>query len=777
MHFLKISITFFMLLPSWVFSQGGKHCRHVLYGVVTDSETFEPLIYANVLVKDQSRGVLTGPNGEFRIEDLCDGPVTITVSHIGCETTDYTVEIAENTHFDISLPHSHNHIGEVHIVDVHPDPKRTQPEESLAGRELEEARGKSLGEALAQLNGVSALQTGASIFKPVIHGLHSNRVLVLNNGIRQEGQQWGSEHGPEIDPFIAQKLTVVKGANSVRYGADAIAGVVLVEPADLRQEPGIGGEVNLVGMSNGRMGATSGMLEGNFAGLRALSWRLQGTLKRGGNVHTPDYVLGNTGVREANFSAAAGWLKEKYGVEGFYSQFNSDIGIFSGAHIGNLTDLEAAIGRSEPLGEWDFDYAIGRPSQHIEHELSKLKAFWQTGMRSMLRLTYSRQYNLRQEYDKHTPRNDSLAALDNPELHYEVTTHSGELLWEHEVGKQVKGQIGMAGQTQKNTYDGFFLIPNYRAQSVGLFAIERLVRLRWEVEAGARFDYKYLKTWFWENGVVVSPDFNWSNFSGSLGGLYRFNQHFNVTANFATAWRPPQVNELFSDGLHHGTASIEVGDRNLRPEQAYNFSTALNYQGHEQFSGELSLYHNYIDNFIYLQPVQPPTLTIRGAFPTFHYRQVDARFTGADLKVAFSPLHNLSAELKASVLRAWNITANEYLILMPADNFSGSLSYQFKDGRRLLDPYVSGSYTYTRRQTRAPLDQDYLAPPDAYGLLSFAAGGSFKLGKQTIDLGFSVNNALNTSYRNYLNRFRYFADEIGRNYSFRIKIPFNLPSK
>ena len=765
------------MLPFAALGQTDRRCRHVLYGVVTDSETFEPLIYANILVQDQGRGILTGENGEFRIEKLCDGPVTIVVSHIGCDKTSYTVEISENTHFDISLPHSQSHLEEVHIVDVHPDPKSTQGVERLEGRALDEARGKSLGEALSSLTGVNALQTGASIFKPVIHGLHSNRVLILNNGIRQEGQQWGSEHGPEIDPFIAQKLTVVKGANSVRYGADAIAGVILVEPADLRQTPGIGGEFNLVGASNGRMGAASGMVEGNFKRLDALSWRLQGSSKISGNVHTPAYFLGNTGIREYNFSAGLGWRKENYGIEGFYSQFNSDLGIYAGAHIGNLSDLEAAIGRDEPLQEYDFSYDIGRPSQHIEHELSKLKAYWKTGQNSQLNLVYSRQYNLRQEFDKHTPRNDSLAALNNPELHYEVTTHNAELLWEHEVGRSLKGQLGLAGQTQKNTYEGYYLIPNYRAQTAGIFAIERYVRLRWELEAGARFDYKNLRIWKWENGEIISPSYQWSNFSGSLGGRYRFSPHFNLGANFGTAWRPPQVNELYSDGLHHGSASIEIGDRGLQPEQAYNFSTTLEYQGHERFSSELVLYHNYINNFIYLEPVQPPTLTIRGAFPTFFYRQVDARFTGADFKIAFSPLHGLSAELKASVLRAWNLTAEDYLILMPADNFGGSLSYQFHDGKVLQEPYLTASYVYTRRQNRFPVDQDYLDPPAAYGLLAFDAGTTLSVGGQRIDIGFSVSNALNTRYRNYLNRFRYFADEIGRNYSIRIKIPFNHPSK
>ncbi|HLT23904.1 MAG TPA: Plug domain-containing protein, partial [Ignavibacteria bacterium] len=136
----------------------------------------------------------------------------------------------------------------------------TLTKDELSGPELDKTKGKPLAEALKEITGVSTIQTGSSISKPVIHGLHSNRILILNNGVRQEGQQWGFEHAPEIDPFIAKKLTVIKGANSVRYGSDAIGGVILVEPNDLQYNMNkLNGEVNLIGFSNGRAGVISGI--------------------------------------------------------------------------------------------------------------------------------------------------------------------------------------------------------------------------------------------------------------------------------------------------------------------------------------------------------------------------------------------------------------------------------------------------------------------------------------------------------------------------------------
>ncbi|HEX2901276.1 MAG TPA: TonB-dependent receptor, partial [Bacteroidia bacterium] len=415
---------------------GGRHCNHSVYGVVTDSETLEPLVYAKVYFKSKGKGAVTGINGEYSIDGVCDGPDTLTVSHIGCGEQAYLVIVAENTHFDIQLPHSQSHLDTVHIHDKHPDPKPTQAESFLSGKDLDKVAGKSLGEALKGIAGVNALQTGPSIFKPMIHGMHSNRIVILNNGVRQESQQWGSEHAPEIDPFTATKLSVVKGANSVRYGPDAIAGVVLVEPGALPDSAGVTGSVHFVGASNGWMASTAGIIEGRFKRAMPLAWRMQGSLKRGGNVHSPDYVLANTGLREANGSATLGWTKERYGIEAFYSHFSNDIAIFAGSHIGNLTDLQTAIASDTPLVHGAFTYAIDRPSQHIVHDLVKLRAWFETGHSGILSTTFAYQHNLRQEFDNHR---SSANAPGAPQLHYEISTVSGEVIWEHNKFKDWKG--------------------------------------------------------------------------------------------------------------------------------------------------------------------------------------------------------------------------------------------------------------------------------------------------------------------------------------------------
>ena len=752
------------------------NCDYTLSGKVIDEHDKSPLMYATVYIKELERGSVSDDKGNYKVENLCKGTYTIIVSHLGCDPVTETITITKSIKHHFYPEHHAEALKEFTLQEDGYEEEVSVAKQELSEKELNQSRGESLGESLKKITGVTTLNTGSSISKPVIHGLHSDRVLILNNGIRQEGQQWGNEHAPEIDPYIANKLSVIKGADGVRYGANAIAGVVLVEPRALRDSAGINGELNLAGATNGRLGVSSGTLDGNVGKLKGLSWRLQGTLKRAGNVTTPNYYLKNTGVKEYNFSWALGFNKAKYGIETFYSQFNTDIGIFSAAHIGNLTDLQRAIDAEEPLETAEFTYDINRPLQHIEHELTKVKAYWLTGDVGKLNFVYARQYNLRQEYDKHLPRKDSLAALNLPELQFEITTHLGELSWKQNRKGDFNTQVGVSTINQANTFEGREFIPAFRKYGTGVFLIEkwRSKNFKLELETGLRYDYIYQQVYKWNSRAreYNSYEYTYNNVSGSVGAIYKPNDKLTSRVNFGMAWRPPNVSELFSDGLHHGAAAVEYGDTNLIAERAYNTIVAIDYVN-KDFLIQIEGYYNRINDFIYLKPTLPATLTIRGAFPTFNYTQVDAALTGVDLKVSYQFTNHLTWEGKTAFLNAYNLTANEWLVGMPANRFENTLSYEFLKINKLTDVYVEAGIQSVLKQNNVPLNSDYSTPPNAYNL--FNAGFGFDLPitqKQKVVVNFEIKNILNTAYRDYLNRFRYYADEMGRNYTLKLKLTF-----
>lgn len=763
----------FLLLLLSIPAIAQDNCTLELSGYVLDAHNEKPLPNSKVHIRELDITVSANADGFYEITGLCPGEYLVFCKHIGCDAIKDTVLITQSTQLNF-YPEHHLDIDEVKVA-ADKEADFSQKPEHMTERELNESRGLSLGEGLAKLNGVGKLSTGNNIVKPVIHGMHSNRILILNNGVRQEGQQWGNEHAPEIDPFIAGDLAVIKGANSVRYGPDAIAGVILVNPKELKKTPGVAGELNLVGFSNGRQGNVSAALDGNLSKLPALRWRAQGSLKRGGNVQAPDYFLKNTGVFEYNFSGAVGWFKPKYGVDIFYSQFNTQVGVFSAAHIGNLTDLQAAFEADRPLEEADFTYEIGRPRQEIEHELFKAQGYWLTGEKGKLTFRYARQFNRRKEIDKHVPLNDSLAALNLPALRFNLTTHTGEIAWNHNRTRNFKGIIGVSVIHQGNTYQGRFFIPNFRKIGGGLFWIEQ-----WKpkdsklaLEAGARFDYIYQRIYMWVNDEIFSPERNFMNGSGSLGASYRINKKMTARVNAGSAWRPPSVAELYSDGLHHGAAGIERGDASLVTEKALNFTASLEYKS-DKLNFLIDGYYNIIDDFIYLRPTLETELTIKGAYPLFEYTQADAHLRGTDITVNYLPSENWSFTTKASILRAWNFSQNDYLIWMPSDRFENSLEYRFKDSNKLANAFVSISVVSVLKQKRAPENSDFAAPPEGYTLLNASAGMDIPVKNQFITVGISANNILNVRYRDYMNRFRYFTDEMGTNISLRVKVPFTL---
>jgi iron complex outermembrane receptor protein len=790
-RFVPLLTTF--LLVTFMFSfavQVNAQCKFTLRGQVCSIDQQEGLPSAYIFLEELGKSTLTDHHGHFQYHDLCKGKYNLRINFLGYESQNLQIELDTSVFLKIRLEENQVLLEAITIQSESLAGTQTgQVVSQLSEIEIDRAKGKNLGEVLKTITGVNSLQTGNSISKPVIHGLHSNRVLILNNGIRQEGQQWGSEHAPEIDPFVAQNIAVVKGAAGVRYGADAIGGVIILSPKALPLEKGIAGELNLIGASNGRQGTLSGILEGNLkknTAKNGLAWRVQGTLKRSGTIRTPNYYLSNTGLREVNFSTALGYQKYHWGFDVFFSRFATQLGIFTGAHIGNLTDLRRVLASGEPFVKSDFSYQIDRPFQDINHNLLKINTFLKFDNIGKITTTYAFQVNNRKEYDAHRPLNDSLRRLNRPELNFQLTTHTLDVVFEHKpLSKSLTGSIGISGIRQANVYQGRPLIPNFRSYSAGIFWIERLTKPNYELEIGLRYDYKWLKTFERLNdGSVGMIERYFNNFSGTMGATYRLSKGLEWRANFATAWRPPNINELFSNGVHHGSASYELGDELLVAETAYNLNTTLNYAG-RKFAFEIVLYYNYIRDFIYLKPQFPEVLTIRGAFPSFSYTQTDATFSGIDAKMVLNLSEKITWTKKGSLLWAYNQKAKDFLVLMPANRIENELRYAIGDLKKLKNISFSGSYLHVFEQNRVPFASDYAPPPARYGLVnldwSMEIGVGTKSSKKTlIDvksnkkmvIGLQINNLLDTVYRDYLNRFRYFSDEMGRNVSLRMKMNF-----
>ncbi len=740
-------------------------------GKVVDVDNKQVVVGATVYIHGQQKGARTNTEGIFFINHICPGSYKVTVTQLGYDSVTAFLNFTKSTGNYVFRLHTSDHV--LHEVVI--SGQRKEDHSALSTITLDEKMiagnaGKNLGAMLKNIEGVTTFQTGASISKPVIHGLHSQRILILNNGIRQEGQQWGTEHAPEIDPAFATEISVIKGANTVRYGPEALGGVILLSPKPLLQVQGFGGSVSAFGASNNGLYGASAAVEGKIK--QDFYWRAHSSAKKAGNTRTPNYYLNNTGFEEAAFSAAAGYANDKINIEAFYSRFATQLGIFSGAHIGNLTDLQNAFNRSEPLEKSGFSYNIARPYQAITHDLYKLNANYYISSTRKIVLVYGAQNNNRSEYDKHKPLRDSLAGLNRPELNYKIITHTADVMYEFAIN-EVRTTLGVNGMQQQNNYAGRFFIPNFINQGAGAFAITQWSKNKLALEAGLRYDARRLQCYLWEGGTVISPEHNFSNFSGSGGINYKASHHWDFAYNLGLAWRPPSPNELYSKGLHHGAAAIEYGNRALIREQSVNNILNVHYWHNKYFDIHITTYANRINNYIYLSPKMPPELTIRGAFPAFEFRQTNALLAGADANMEWQLRENLQLNVKGMYLYGQDISNKQPLILMPANRASAQLEYKFKPGR-VEDAYLRGGAQHVWKQSRVPQNADYVLPPNGYTLFSAEAGAVFNLGKQPLHVSLEIENLTNKAYRDYMNRLRYFADEMGRDFTLRLKIPFGM---
>jgi iron complex outermembrane receptor protein len=757
----------FLGLSNRIFSQS---CELALVGVVTDAQTGDLLAGASLKLAGAKQQTVADLDGHFHFENLCNKQYTLEVSFVGYQVYSQKVTLNKNTELKISLSRDASALSEVVVTEKKVVEAPVQAKAVLSGRDLELTKGASLGEALKKIPGLSSIQTGPSISKPAIHGMHSNRVLIYNAGVRQEGQQWGAEHAPEIDPLIADQIVVLKGASAVAYGSDAIAGVILVEPQELQYGKGFNGEANLIGGSNNGQALFNARVENSSIKNSNWSWRAYLTSQIAGNAKTPNYYLANTGYQQLNGAVMFGYKKEKFGAEVYASSFNSKLGVFRGAQIGSTTDLQNAIDGIRPLPEADFGYSIGRPYQQVSHSILKLKSFLEVKSLGTLEFQYSFQQNNREEYDQ-----IRASSVKDYQLRFELSTHNLDVHLDHQIGKKISGKIGTNSIFQQNFYDGRFLVPFFNSFASGIYALEKYRSNKFEIEAGLRFDYKNMVARLRENPNVstspeIRPAFNFNQFSASLGANYQIGNAVLANFTFSKGWRPPSINELFSFGTHQGSGTFEIGDRNLTEESAFNFSTGLKKE-QGKFTFDVNAYLNLIDNYIYLKPSNELILTSRGAYPTFKYVQVNAKFAGIDFSSGLQVSNRLQLLGKYSTVRAYDRNTNVHLEFIPADKFGLDAIFNLESIGKFKKSTLDFGVSHTTRQNRVLQTQDYAATPSAYTLLSMDLSTKVNLFKKSVGFSLTVQNLTNEVYRDYLNRFRYFADEQGRNFILRTRIP------
>jgi len=790
----KFSLFFCLLCFGIVYSQ------NTISGKIVD-ENDVALEKSHIHISSKSTN--SKKDGSFIIRNIPNGPAKVLITYVGYKPIDTIIAVNGNLEINFKMKQKNEQLDEIVVKHKNNYFNHSVSEQKIKEKTIEKFSSQSLGNLLKEVPGVSVLKSGNTVVKPVINGLHSSRVAIFNNNVKLEDQQWGMEHAPNFDVNAAGKITVLKGASALQYGGDAIGGIVIIEPFSTKKDT-LFGKTIMTMESNGRGGTISSSLhKGNFCDW---SWNAQGSFKYYGDREAPDYTLSNTGNREANFSGDLKYIGKKFDFAAYYSLYSATIGILSASHIGNVNDLYNSINNQTPSVTDDFTYSIKNPKQKVQHHLAKLNYNYYFKDGQTLALQYAFQFNNRKEFDLRTGVSDSKPALD---LNLLTHTVNADYKLSLDAWDFKSGIMGLYQNNTANPNTGVRpLIPTYNKFDAGVYAVaDNHLSEDFSIEVGIRYDFStieatkyYLKSRWEERDYspqfdnfiagdfgtqwLTKPTFTFHNFSASIGTQYSFGEGFDWYFNLSRAVRNPNPSEFFSDGLHHSSGMIELGDLRLRQEKSNKISTSLQKKW-EKVKINLNPFLNYIEDYMFLKPVGFET-TIRGAFPVWEYQKTNALLTGVDFNSEWQISEHWQHRLLLTYVNGRDKTNNDAIIDMPPLTLNNRILFSKKEWNNLTLELQS---EMVFRQTQfpdnnfttniiengdfVPVEVDISTPPPAYHLLHFTSDFQFKVSEHSLaTLGFSVFNILDTPYRDYLNRQRFYADELGRNFQIQLKINY-----
>ena len=743
----------------------------------------EPLIGAVVRCEGVSNPSVTDIDGRCVVKlKRASDRMKLTVSYVGYKAVTKVVSIPDSRMITLQLKDDSKQLDNVTVTALKRHTSVLQQSSAISQEALEKGGATSLAKLLETIPGVSSISTGNTIAKPVIQGMHSSRILLMNNGVRLESQSWGADHAPELDYTGSSMVEVVKGAECIRYGFGAMGGVVLLNDAPLPYENKkikVNGNVNMGYDTNARGFSGSGTIE---TGYKQFGLRLHGMYTKGGDYRTADYVLNNTGYNTISFSALAGWQGKKLTATLFSSIYYQRSGIYYASKISDLSQLikRFEYGRPDPETVKPFSYEIKPPFQQSQHVTLKGELKWELNPNHHLNFTLSFQENLRQEFENRKKTQWSWIPMQDLML----KTYKFDVLWQAKWKLwKMTTDAGLSNTYQTNfNYPGTkqpAFVPNFAALSMGGYFLHKAEFGKLQCALGMRYDFRVLSVNGYSSlsNYTYYDDFKlYSNFTMSLATHYQFNDKWDARANIGWSWRPPDINELYAIGLQDGSYWV-VGNKNLASERGYKLVLGTKYRN-TWFSIEPSFFFQRINSYIYDHIGTGKDRFHNhpsGKYPKFIYDQDDVKLYGGDIEATVKPIRGLTFVGKGEWMFARNLTHNDWLPFMPSDRYGLSATYDLPLSKNhKYRSLLSLSGIYVTKQTRFDPDKDLVPDsPPAYFLLNGTA--EFRIGlPQNRELKFMIvgDNILNALYKEYTDRFRYYAHERGANFSLRTLFKF-----
>jgi len=791
-----------MLLFSTLFCHGLFAQSYTVKGIVTD-DSRQPVAGIAVKLSKTDVFAISDSLGKFSFQ-LAIGQYELQVNAIGFHSLTHKIVVNGKATQTVLKLQSYANLLEEVTIKGKTNAERLKEEslnvEVVKADFIQRNLGGSLMNTLQRLPGIKTIGIGSGQSKPLIRGLGFNRVVVIDKGIKHEGQQWGADHGLEVDQFAVEEVELIKGAASFAYGADAIGGAIRIKAPMLPAIHSFGGDVNVIGKTNNGLYGTSVRL---FQRKEKLFFDGRLTYQNYGDYRVPtdtlyvyDFAVGlhknylrNTAGRETGVHFNTGYVTEKFKTLFYLSNTYSKSGFFANAHGLEPRRVDASLHDASARD-------ILMPHQQVNHFKAINSSTWVLD-NHQLELELGYQHNFRQEYN-HYVNHGYMPPIYPSALNIPINL-------EREFGKQVYSfhakdqltlgqhqlQLGLNGELQDNVINGWsFLVPAFRQKSLGWYAYDKFKvsgqlwlhgALRYDV---AQLNLRQYTDWFSSatsggdrEQLVRSIDLKrrFSSWVWSLGINYNMDC-FEFKATVGKSFRMPIAKELGANGVNYHYFSYEKGNPNLNPEQSYqaDFSVAFK---KEKWSAKLSPFFNYFPNYIYLNPTAAHDYFYGAGNQVFEYAQSKVMRYGGEVQVKYEFNKQWSSEILAEYLYAEQLSGDKKGFTLP---FSPPASALFNVS--YAPPKIFGhAGAYFSLDYRITAKQNNIVPPErktaGYGVFNFQAGTQLQMGAYPIHISAQVQNVLNTNYLNHTSFYRLISlPEQGRNVVLSLKVPFNFNS-
>jgi iron complex outermembrane receptor protein len=768
-----------------------------LSGKITDAKTAQPLSGASIVIDDSKVGTSTDALGTFVLHNIPRGHHLIEISSMGYSTVVEHLDITNDREINIALTTTIIENQGVTVIGISSTRKAPIPITTVRRTQLLAAASANIVDALSRQTGVSQVSTGPAISKPVIRGLSSNRVVVINDGVRQEGQQWGEEHGLELDEASVNRAEILKGPASIMYGSDALAGVINIITNVPVSEGIIKGNVLENYQTNNRSNAAHAEIAGNQKGF---NWNIYGTLKSAGDYQNKyDGRVLNSRFSEKNYGGYAG-LNKGWGYSHIiFSSFNQKPGIVEGGRdeqtgkflIYEETPVER-IATDEDLKMRD----PVTPFQKIAHYKIASDNSFNMG-RNRLLLNIAFQNNKRREFAN--PED-----AEEAELYFDLNTITYNAHWVLPEWHNWYATVGFNGLYQQNENRGKeAIIPDYHFNDAGAFVYVRGQFSKYTLSGGLRFDNRSINSKEEkENATLKFRSFrkSFSNVTGSAGISYEANDKLTLKANVGTGFRAPNLAELSSNGAHEGTKRWEYGSQSLKSEKSIQADGEADLN-HEHFTLDVNVFYNYLNHFIFYRKLSGVaggdsilTDNNQEVLTAYQFDQNNARLYGFELSFDLHPhpLDWLHFENKWSFVRGRfvnNIFGTDNLPLIPSPRWLSELRADFKKaGKNLGNCYFLVEADNNLKQDKPFYAYNTETSTPAYTLINAGMGTDVVVKNKTLfSIYLAANNLTDKAYQNHLSRLKYTGVNnvtgrqgvfnMGRNFSVKINIPFSFTAK